>query len=239
MDAEANHILAALFAAGTRSQLQPHFRTVDLAPGKVLAEPLETIQHVYFPFSGIISFLVPLTNGFLVQTALVGEDGTVGAIQALDGRVSPNKIVVQVPSRAAVIDADKFSSIAQSAPSVRSLILSHDQFFLAEVQQSAACNAIHALRQRMCRWLLRMHDLSGRHIVITQEIFADMLGVQRSSLSVAAASLQKAGAIKYTRGHLDILNIELLMESSCECYGAVKRSYNRIVSPYVIPRQIS
>ena len=230
MDGQSNRLLASLFAAGTRSQLEPQFKIVELTQGQVLAEPLEPIRHVYFPYSGIISFLVPLTNGSLVQTGVVGQDGAVGALQALDGKVSPNKIVVQMPGRAAVIDADQFSKIAQAAPGARSLILSHEECFLAEVQQSAACNAVHPVRQRLSRWLLRMNDLmSGRNIAVTQEILSNMLGVQRSSVTVAAASLQKVGAIRYRRGHIQILDIELLRESSCECYAAVRRSYDRIV----------
>jgi CRP-like cAMP-binding protein len=229
MDPEANRLLASVVAAGTRSQLEPHVRTIELAHGEVLAEPLAPMRRVYFPYSGIISFLVPLTDGYLVQTSLVGDDGAVGALQALDGRVSPNKIVVQVPSRAAVIDADHFGRIAQAAPGVRALLLSHEQFFVAEVQQSAACNAVHTVRQRMCRWLLRMNDLAGTTIAVTQEMFSDMLGVQRTSVTLAAASLQKAGVIRYRRGHVQILDVHLLERSSCECYGALKRSYNRLV----------
>lgn len=230
MDGQANRLLASLFTAGTRPQLEPHFRTVELAQGEVLAEPLEPIRRVYFPYSGIISFLVPLADGSLVQTGVVGQDGAVGALQALDGRVSPSKIVVQVPSRAAVIDSDQFSEIALVAPVARSLVLSHEQYFFAEVQQSAACNAVHTVRQRMSRWLLRMNDLmNGRDIAVTQEMFSDLLGVQRTSVTLAAASLQKVGAIRYRRGHIQILNIHLLEQSSCECYGAVRRSYDRIV----------
>jgi CRP-like cAMP-binding protein len=230
MDCEANRLLASLMAAGTRSQLEPHFATAELTQGEVLAEPLELIRRVYFPFSGIVSFMVPLENGSLVQTAVVGEDSAVGALQAFAGRVSPNKIVVQMPGMAAVIDADEFSKIAQAAPGVRSLILSYEQFFLAEVQQSAACNAVPTVRQRMSRWLLRMNDLTkGGNIAVTQEILSDMLGVQRTSVTLAAASLQKVGAIKYRRGHIHILEIERLRNSSCECYAAVRRSFDRIV----------
>jgi CRP-like cAMP-binding protein len=126
--------VAALFAAGIRSQFDSLFRCVGLAQGEVLAEPLQRMRRVYFPFSGLISFLVPLADGSLIQTGVVGSDGAVGALQSLDGRVSPNKIVVQMPSTAAVFEADQFAKIAQSTPSVRSLVLSHEQFFLAEVQ---------------------------------------------------------------------------------------------------------
>jgi CRP-like cAMP-binding protein len=225
MEPESNRLLAALFAAGVRAQLDSFLRCVELAQGEVLAEPLQRIKRVYFPFSGLISFLVPLTDGSLIQTAVVGSDGAVGALQALDARVSPNKIVVQMPSTAAVFEADQFAKIAQTDPCVRSLVLSHAEFFLAEVQQSAACNAVHSVQQRMCRWLLRMNDLiDGKNIAVTQEIFSDMLG------TLAATSLQKAGAIRYRRGHIHILDVDLLMKSSCECYSALRRAYDRIVS---------
>jgi hypothetical protein len=104
MDPESNHLLAALFAAGMRAQFDPLLRCVELAQGEVLAEPLQRIQRVYFPFSGLISFLVPLTDGSLIQTGVVGRDGAVGGLQALDARVSPNKIVVQMPSTAGVFE---------------------------------------------------------------------------------------------------------------------------------------
>jgi len=231
MEPESNRLLAALFAAGVRAQLDSFLRCVELAQGEVLAEPLQRIKRVYFPFSGLISFLVPLTDGSLIQTGVVGRDGAVGALQALDARVSPNKIVVQMPSTAAVFEADQFAKIVQTDPCVRSLVLSHAEYFLAEVQQSAACNAVHSVQQRMCRWLLRMNDLiDGKNIAVTQEIFSDMLGVQRSSVTLAATSLQKAGAIRYRRGHIHVLDVDLLLESSCECYSALRRAYDRIVS---------
>lgn len=231
MDPEANRLLAALFAAGMRSQLDSLFRCVELARGEVLAGPLQRMKRVYFPLSGLISFLVSLTDGSLIQTGVVGRDGAVGALQALDARVSPNKIVVQMPSTAAVFEADQFAKIAQTAPCVRSIVLSQAEFFLAEVQQSAACNAVHSVQQRMCRWLLRMNDLiDGKNIAVTQEIFSDMLGVQRSSVTLAATSLQKAGAIRYRRGHIHISDVGLLMKLSCECYAALRRAYDRILS---------
>ena len=229
MNAETNYLLASLFAAGTRTELELHIRTVELEKGQVLAEPLERMHSVYFPTSGIIAFLVPLTDGSSVQAGIVGADGAVGALQALGGGVSPSRLVVQMPGRAAVIEAAQIGKIAQATPSARSLILSHEQFNVAKLQQSAACNAVHTVRQRMCRWLLRMSDLSGRNIAVTQESFSEMLGVQRTSVTLAAAFLQKAGAIRYRRGHIHILDIELLKASSCECYAALRRSYDRLV----------
>jgi CRP-like cAMP-binding protein len=186
------------------------------------------MAHVYFPHSGVVSFLVPLRDGRLVQTGVVGRDGAVGALQALDGKVSPNKIVVQVPGRAAMVQADRLAEIVQDFPGLRSLILSYEQVFLSEVQQSAACNAIHTVQQRVSRWILRMNDLVGMNVAVTQELLAEMIAVRRTSVSAAAASLQAAEMIRYRRGHIQILDIQRLRQSSCECYQAIE-DYRDIV----------
>jgi CRP-like cAMP-binding protein len=183
---------------------------------------------VYFPYSGVISFLVPLTDGRLVQTGVVGRDGAVGALQALDGKVSPNKIVVQVAGRAAVVHAEHLAEVVQDHPALRSLILSHEQIFLSEVQQSAACNAVHTVQQRVSRWILRMNDLVGVNVAMTQELLAEMIGVRRTSVTAAAAFLQAAEIIRYRRGHIQILDIERLKQSSCECYQALE-DYRHVV----------
>jgi CRP-like cAMP-binding protein len=114
--------------------------------------------------------LVPLKDGHLVQTGVIGRGGVVGALQALDGKVSPNRVVVQAPGRAAVVPAKLLAEIVGDYPALRSLILSHEQFFLSEVQQSAACNAVHTVRERMCRWILRLNDLVGMNVAMTQEL---------------------------------------------------------------------
>jgi hypothetical protein len=181
-----------------------------------------------------LEILVPLREGHLVQTGMVGHDGAVGAVQALEGKVSPNKIVVQVAGRAAVIHADRVCEIAQGSPSVRLLLLSHNQFFLAEVQQSAACNAVHPVHQRVCRWMLRMNDLIGMHVPLTQDLLSKMIGVRRTSVTIAAASLQDAGVIRYSRGHVQIVDIERLKQASCECYQAVRDHYDRIVNNHIV-----
>jgi CRP-like cAMP-binding protein len=217
-----NELLTTVLSAGARARLEPHIRTTELQQGQVLAAPLERMSHVYFPYSGVISFLVPLSDGHLVQTGVVGRDGAVGALLALDGKVSPNKIVVQISGQAAVVPAEYLAEVVQDCPALRALILSHEQFFLAEVQQSAACNAIHTVEQRVSRWILRMNDLVGMNVAVTQDLLAEMIAVRRTSVSAAAASLQAAEIIRYKRGHIHILDIERLRQSSCECYKALE-----------------
>jgi CRP-like cAMP-binding protein len=225
---ENNYLLAALSTLGTRSQLD--VKAVELRQGEVLAEPLDRMHRVYFPHSGIISFLVPLKDGHLVQTGMVGHDGVIGALQALNGKMSPNRIVVRVQGRAAVIEADRMAELAHASPSVRSLLLNYQQFFLTEVQQTAACNAVHTVQQRVCRWLLRMNDLIGMHVPVTQELLSEMIGVRRTTVTAATALLQSAGVIRYARGRIQIVGIERLKQSSCECYEAVRDHYARTVT---------
>ena len=201
---------------------------MELNQGQVLVEPLGPVRHVYFPYSAIVSFLVPLEDGRLVQTGVVGRDGVVGALQALHDKISANRIAVQMPGRAAVIDADRLAEIAHGRPIVRSLLLSHEQFFLCEVQQTAACNAVHTIEQRISRWLLRMNDLVGMNVAMTQELLSQIIGVRRTSVTLAAASLQAAGVIRYRRGRIQLVDIERLKHSSCECYQTVHDHSHRI-----------
>jgi CRP-like cAMP-binding protein len=230
MDRRANRLLALLSRQAALAQLEPYFRAVELKQGEVLAESQQPLRLVYFPYSGIISSSVPLKDGHLIQTGMVGRDGVVGAMQALDRKVSPNKLIVVVPGVAEVADVDVVGSIIQANPNVRELLASHEQFFLAEVQQSAACNAVHAIEQRTCRWLLRMNDLIGMKVPLTQELLAEMMGVRRTSVTMAAATLQKAGFIRYRRGHIHIVDIEGIKQKSCECYEVVKDHYDRLLN---------
>lgn len=224
-----NALLSSLLkSVGAQSRLKPYLRTADLQQGQVLAEPLEPMDHVYFPYSGAVSFLVPLQDGHLVQTGVVGRDGVVGAVQALDGKISSSRIIVRVPGRAAVVQAERLAEVVRDYPALRSLIQTHEQFFLSEVQQSAACNAVHPVQQRVCRWILRMNDLVGMNVAVTQELLAGMIGVRRTTVSAAAASLQTGGIIRYRRGNIEIVDIERLKQSSCECYQTL-RDYQKIV----------
>src|SRR6266496_191573 len=211
------NLLLASLSAKDGQLLWPHLKTVELRYGEVLARSQEDIRRVYFPHSGIVSFMVEMRDEPMVQTGMVGRDGAVGAIQALDDKVSLNKIIVHVPGEASIVDADRMRAAAQDSPSIRSLLVAHEEVFVADVQQSVACNALHRVEQRMCRWLLRMNDLVGMEMPLTQDLLSAMLGVKRTTVSVVASSLQNAGVIEYRRGHVHVLNIERLKKLSCEC----------------------
>ena len=167
----------------------------------------------------------------MIETAMVGKDGVLNGASALDGKVSLNKGLVQLAGVASVVDADRLRTIADDNSAFRSIIIRHEQVLFAQSQQSAACNASHSVERRMCRWILRMRDLAeSDQLTLTQEFLAQMIGVRRSSVSIVAGTLQKAGLIQYRRGNIRILDVEGLREGCCECYGAVKAHYDRLIS---------
>jgi len=156
---------------------------------------------------------------------MIGDDGVFGAMQAIDGRLSLNKVIVQVPSRASVIDAAAVRHLANASPDLRSLIVKYEQFLMGQVQQTTACNALHSVEARTCKWLVRMYDLAGNDLPLTQEFLAQMMGVQRTSVSGVAIRLQDEGLIEYHRGKVRIVNIDALQGRACECHEAVREHY--------------
>ena len=209
-------------------KLAPHLSVVHLEQGQVLAKTPQLVQRVYFPHTGIISCVVELKGGGAIETGMIGNDGVWGASQALDGTVSLNLVVMQVPGTASVIDSDRVRQLASEHPAFRGLLVEYEQFFLAQVQQTAACNAVHSIQARACKWFLRMNDLVGPDLPLTQEFLAQMLGVRRSSVTPVAIELQSAGIISYKRGHIHIADLEQLRASACECDQDVRSHYRRI-----------
>jgi CRP-like cAMP-binding protein len=225
-----NKLLSHLDSAAYQA-LKPHLKIQRLRQGAVLAANGDLIHRVYFPHSGVISLVVELSVGMMIETAMVGRDGVVHAAAALDGKVTLNKAIVQVEGVCSTVDADVLRKIAFSNQSVHSILIRHERVLLAQSQQVAACNASHSVECRMCRWLLRLRDLvEGDDLTLTQEYLAQMLGVRRPSVSIVANLLQKAGFIRYSRGHLRVLDIPGLEGGSCECYGAVKDHYKQMLA---------
>jgi CRP-like cAMP-binding protein len=224
-----NLILAALpqeiFAA-----LQPHLQHITMRFGDVIAETGEPIRKVYFPSSGVISLVVELSVGEMIETAMVGRDGVANATTALDGKVALYRGLIQVAGEATTIEPDALRAVARRFDRLQAIIIRHEQVLLAQAQQSAACNASHTVEARMCRWLLRMRDLTeSEDLKLTQEFLAQMLGVRRTSVSLVAGTLQNAGFISYHRGNIRLLNVEQLSQGACECYETVKGHYQSML----------
>ncbi len=231
MNHSPNTILAAL-PRPVAAALKPHLKLTELKRGEILAEAGARIDKVYFPHSGIISLVVELDIGDMIETAMIGRDGVVMASSALDGKIALNKTLVQLAGHASVMSADRLRAVADEYAAFRALLIRHEQVLFAQSQQSGACNASHVVEARLCRWLLRCRDLAGDDdLTITQEFLAQMLGVRRSSLSITANTLQKAGLISYKRGHVKILDVKGLKEGACECYAAVRGHYERMLDP--------
>jgi CRP-like cAMP-binding protein len=226
-----SNLLLGRLAPAALARVAPHLSVVDMTAMEVLAETHGRVERVYFPHSGIISSVVELTDGGAIETGMIGNDGAFGASQALDQKVSFNLVTVQIAGKASVIASDRLRALASELPDFTALLMRYEQFFLSQVQQTAACNAVHDIEARTCRWLLRMHDLVGVDILMTQEFFAQMMGVRRTSVTTVASALQEAGLISYSRGRLHIVDIEQIRKRACECDDVVRSHYRRIFPP--------
>ena len=224
---ERNELLLAL-SANERAEIGPHLRRMLLPHDAVLHETGEPIETVYFPESGAISLAVDLRTGELIESALVGSDGCVGGFAAVQGWPALNKAIVQIEASVLAISAEQLRRICANGSSLPMLLGLHNQFLHAQAQQSAACHASHHLEARLSRWLLRASDLCGRNFALTQEALAAFLGVRRTSVSLTAQSLQDAGMIRYRRGIIEILDLDLLRKSSCECHAALQAQRERL-----------
>jgi CRP-like cAMP-binding protein len=224
-----NGFLSAL-AADDFEQIRPHLRTVDLTQDLVLVEVGQMLKRAYLPHSGVISIVVDLSRGEHVQAGLVGRDSVFGAFATLCDPVALNRAVVVVPGAASTIDLDRLRAAADSSATLRTLLLRHGMTVFAQIQQTAGCNASHTVEARLARCLLQTHDLSGAaELVLTQEALAQMIGARRNSVSLVANTLQQAGFINYSRGHIRITNLDGLRKTACECYGTVRRHHERLL----------
>jgi CRP-like cAMP-binding protein len=230
----ANRLLASL-AAADREQLLPHLRSVDLPQEMILFEAGAAISRVFFPHAGVVSLVVELGSGEMIEAAMIGREGVVGSLSALDSNISISRAIVQIAGAASVIEVEHVRHLAERSSAFRTTLIRHEQILLAQSQQSAACNAIHTIEARLSRWLLRCRDLTeSEDLPLTQEFIAQMLGVRRTSVSIVANTLQQAGLIKYKRGHIRVLDLEALRESACECYWTVKSLSERLIgTPHV------
>jgi CRP-like cAMP-binding protein len=196
----------------------------------ILFEAGDTIDRIFFPHAGVVSLVVELASGETIEAAMIGREGVVGGLSALDSKISISRAIVQIAGAASVVDVDFVRFLAERSVAFRTTLIKHEQILLAQSQQSAACNATHTIEARLSRWLLRCRDLVGSEdLPLTQEFVAQMLGVRRTSVSIVANTLQQAGFIKYKRGHIRVLDLEGLQESACECYWTVKSLSDRLI----------
>jgi CRP-like cAMP-binding protein len=210
--------------------LRPRLELVELTKDAVLVEAGAALSHVYLPLSGVISMVVRLSEGQTVEVAMVGRDSLFGASAALDGGISLTDAVVVLPGTAAILNVTDFRAAAERSAALRALLARHEQALFAQAQQSAACNASHTVEARLSRCLLRVRDLcDSETLPLTQEFLAQMIGVQRNAVSIVAHALQQARIIRYSRGHIEIKDVDGLRQTSCECYRVVKAQRDRLL----------
>ncbi|WP_315701994.1 MULTISPECIES: Crp/Fnr family transcriptional regulator [unclassified Bradyrhizobium] len=211
--------------------IRPHLRVVDLLQDSTLAEVGETVERAYFPHRGVISLVVNLSRGERVQVAMIGRDSIFGSVSALtDEPLALNSAVVTVAGVASALDIDRLRAAADQSRTFRNLLARHALAIYVQSQQTAGCNAAHTVESRLARCLVQTYDLSGgSKLYLTQESLAHMIGARRNSVSLVASTLQQANFIHYSRGHIDIIDLEGLKKTACECYAAVKMQYDRLV----------
>ena len=208
----------------------PHLEWVDMPLGAVLYESSGKMTHVYFPEDCIVSLLFVLENGSSAEIAVVGLEGMVGISLFMGGNTTPSRAVVQSAGKAYRLRAVFLKQEFDLSSPVMHLLLRYTQALITQMTQTAVCNRHHSLDQQLCRWLLLSLDrLSGPHLVMTQELIANMLGVRREGVTEAAGQLQKAGLISYTRGRIKVEDRPGLEQRSCECYAVVKKEYDRLL----------
>ncbi|MEO6531964.1 MAG: Crp/Fnr family transcriptional regulator [Pseudolysinimonas sp.] len=229
MDPMRNHLLAALPDVA-KATWTPHLESVDLPLGMVLYESGAAMSHVYFPTTAIVSLLYVMENGGSAEIAVVGNEGLVGISLFMGGESTPSRAVVQSGGRGFRLQARLMKLEFDLGGPVLHLLLRYTQALLTQMAQTAVCNRHHSLDQQLCRWLLLSLDrLSGVELVMTQELIANMLGVRREGVTEAALKLQRAGIIRYVRGHITVLDRPALELRSCECYDVVRKEYLRLL----------
>ncbi|MBR0796465.1 Crp/Fnr family transcriptional regulator [Bradyrhizobium jicamae] len=226
-----NRLLQALPAA-EYEQLHPRLETVELAKDAVLAHAGAPLSRVYLPHSGVVSMMVNLSDGQSVEIATIGRDNVVGAAAALYGGSLLADAIVVVPGTASVLTAEHFREMADRSASFRTLVSLYDQALAAQTQQSVACNVSHPVEARLSRWLLRARELCGSEgLPLTQEMLAQMIGVRRNAVSIVAHGFQQSGILRYSRGNIEIIDIDGLRKSACECHATVKAHVEQLVGP--------
>ena len=228
--ARSNAILNTL-SDSHLEQLLPKLKLVELDSGKTLYEPEQKIEYTYFPTSGIISLLAMFEDGASVEAGVIGNEGLLGTPVVLGAEATPHLAIVQANGQALRMAARDLKAEVQNDGALMNAMLRYTNVMFIQVAQTAACNGLHTIEQRLARWLLLTHDRVRRdEFLLTQEFLSRMLGVRRAGVSVAANNLKQAGAIDYRRGNVVVVDRKRLEDTSCECYKAVKQEYDRYLN---------
>lgn len=227
----SNQLLGAMHP-DSRKRIEPHLEPVDFKLGEIVCEAGGLLKHAYFPQGSVLSLLTVLENGSAIETANIGREGAFGLFAAMYSRVSFNRCIAQLEGHTVRCPIELLQFEFKNSEHVRNLFVSYSETLLSQVQQTVACNALHSTEERMCRWLLMMHDRAeGEALTYTHEFLANILGANRKSVTLAAQSMQNAGLISYRRGTIQVVDRPGLEEASCECYAIVKERFDAFLQP--------
>ena len=228
-DEPANRLLG-LLPPKDYKRLRPHLQAIPLAYRQSLYRARKPIDFVYFIETGVGSLVNTMKNGQAAEVGTIGNEGMVGLPLLLGDDRAPTSVYVQVPGVGLRMNASIFNQELARSASMRCVMLHYAHAFFNQVAQSAACNQFHTIEQRASRWLLMTHDrMQSDEFLLTQEFLAMMLGVQRTGVTAAAGSLQRAGLIRYRRGNVTMLDRRGLERRACECYGISKKEFDRLL----------
>jgi CRP-like cAMP-binding protein len=223
-----NRLLARLPPEEYR-RLLPRLQLVPLALKHVLFEPRSSIDYAYFPNSGVASALTVMEDGRAIEVATIGDEGMVGLPLLVGAKTTANRVIVQVPGEAMRMAADALREEVSRDSALRRLLILYHTGFLVQVSQAVACNGLHPVHQRCCRWLLMTQDRAHSDVFpMTHEFLAEMLGVRRSTVSEVLEPFQEEGLIRYSRGKCTVLDREGLKAGSCECYRVIAKEFERL-----------
>jgi CRP-like cAMP-binding protein len=229
-----NHLLAAV-PPNEYDRLAADLELVAMPLGEVLSESGRAMRYVYFPSTCIVSLMYVLEDGACAEIAVVGNEGIVGFSLFMGGGSTPGRAVVRGGGHAYRLKADLLLQEFERGGPVQRLLLRYTQALITQMTQTAVCNRHHSVEQQLCRTLLlTLERLNGTSLTLTHELIAGVLGVRREGISEAAGNLQRAGLIRYSRGHIEVLDRAGLQQAACECYRVVKVEFDRLLSD--IPR---
>jgi CRP-like cAMP-binding protein len=228
-DHRTNRFLAAL-DADSFALLEPYLEAVILPRGTVLYEPGDPIRYTYFPHDAIVSLVDVMEDGRLAEVAMFGREGLFGLLSAFVSREAFGRYVVQIPGSASRIPLNAMHAAIQASPKLQRLVLAYNEALLAQAYHTVACNAVHPVEARCCRWLLSTHDrLDEDALPLTHEFLAEMLGVQRSTVSSVLRSLQTSGLIEQRRGGIAVIDRAGLEHAACECYRKIRFRFDKLL----------
>ena len=223
--------LLSVLPPSTSRRVESYLDKTSFALKQVLYEPNQPIEYVYFPLTGVLSNVLTMSDGGMVEVGTIGNEGLAGTPVFLDTDSSPTRMFCQVPGEALRMPLTAFrEELDEDDRALQRIVARYTQALMSQIAQSVACNHLHSVEQRTCRWLLVTHDRVGTdEFPMTQEFLSAMLAVRRPSVTIAAGLLEKAGLITYRRGRIRVLDRARLDATSCECYHAVKREYERLL----------